>query len=69
MSGWGFGMGLGWITVLLLVAAFVYFMNGNRQDGPSAREILDRRYARGEIDEQEYKRKRKFLEEREGSAS
>lgn len=33
----------------------------SRDDEPSAREILDRRYARGDIDDEEYRRRRAEL--------
>jgi putative membrane protein len=72
MHGWGFGMGLGWLIPLLLIVVLVYYINSNKnskKEGLSAKEILDQRYANGEIDEQEYKRKCDLLEEREGGAS
>jgi putative membrane protein len=63
MMGWG-GMWLGplfMIAVLaLLVAAVVAlarWMSGGRP-GRTARDILDERYARGEIDREEYQRRR-----------
>ena len=58
-----FGMGLGWLILLLLIVALVYFLNGKNKDDDSARDILDKRYANGEIDEQEYKTRKKNLEE------
>ena len=62
MTGWGFTMGLGWIIPLLLIFALFYFINNNNStDKESARDILDRRYANGEIDEEEYKRKKELL--------
>ena len=35
---------------------------GARETGPAAREILDRRYARGEISREEYQQMKKDLE-------
>ena len=62
MTGWGFTMGLGWIIPLLLIFALFYFINNNNStDKESARDILDRRYANGEIDEEEYKQKKEQL--------
>ncbi|WP_418640786.1 SHOCT domain-containing protein [Sulfurimonas sp. ST-27] len=62
MTGWGFTMGLGWIIPLLLIFALFYFINNNNNtDRESARDILDRKYANGEIDEEEYKRKKELL--------
>lgn len=65
---WGTTMGLFWFfVVLLLVLAVVYAVReyGNRQfaggpsgrpgiDHESPREVLDRRYAEGEISREEY---------------
>ena len=42
--------------------ALVYIVNGNKKDGQSAIDILDKRYANGEINEQEYKTKKENLE-------
>ncbi|MCK4875161.1 MAG: SHOCT domain-containing protein [Sulfurimonas sp.] len=58
----GYGMGLGWLIILLLIVLFVYFINGNKKEELSASDILDKRYANGEIDEKEYKTKKKNLE-------
>lgn len=58
----GFGMGFGWLILFLFIVILLYFINGNKKEGISARDILDRRYAKGEIDEQEYKKKRDELE-------
>lgn len=72
---WGWhGMGFGWIFWILIVALIVWLVialsrsagGGNvgvpDESGPNAREILDERLARGEIDDQEYARKRKLLD-------
>jgi putative membrane protein len=74
-DGWGWhGMGFGWIFPILVIAivvgvvALVARRSGDVGPRPedtshaSAREILDQRLARGEIDEQEYKAKRKLLD-------
>lgn len=58
----GFGMGFGWLIFFLFIVILLYFINGNKKEDPSARDILDKRYAKGEIDEQEYKKKRDELE-------
>lgn len=58
--GWGgwlmmtIGMGGFWILLAVLVFALV---RGGRQSGtpsPNAREILEQRFARGDIDAEEY---------------
>lgn len=59
-----FGMFL-WLVLLIAVVVVVMRYLGampNREAGnPSPKEILDARYARGEIDELEYQRRRKAL--------
>ena len=63
MNGWGFGMGFGWIIPLIFIFGFFYFLRSNneRYDEESASEILDKKYANGEISEEEYKRKKANL--------
>ncbi len=63
MHGWGFGMGIGWLIPLLFMVILVYYIKENQKEGDSARDILDKRYAKGEIDEKEYKTKRADLEQ------
>ena len=67
MGGAWFGMGIWWILiVVLLVAGGSILFRGPRDDratdaSTSARDILDARYARGEIDMQEYEEKKRKL--------
>ncbi|SCG43491.1 SHOCT domain-containing protein [Micromonospora coxensis] len=65
MAGWM------WVWPLLVVAALVVLavlvvraVGAGPQPGGrrSARQILDERYARGEIDEEEYQRRRDSLD-------
>lgn len=64
MHGWG--MGWGWIVGLILLI-FIFWMiaksNTGKQQGPeeSALDVLKKRYARGEIDKEEYEEKKKDL--------
>jgi len=58
MHGWA--MGFFWLIPIGLFLVFVYLFKGNKQ-APSAREILDRRYAKGEIDTKEYRERLKEL--------
>lgn len=77
MMGYGYGMmGIGWfwmmfiplILIGIIVYAAVRLANGkhrnyeNKYDGTNhAMEILNQRFASGEINEEEYKRKKELL--------
>lgn len=73
-GGYWLGMGLHGLFWLLLVAAIVVgiiwavrasgrpYESAARKAGSSAREVLDERYARGDIDREEYLARRKDLE-------
>lgn len=66
----GFGGGFMWIIWIALIVAVIWAARGfsnagtgsGRTHAPSARELLDQRYARGEIDEDEYRKRRVNLE-------
>lgn len=71
--GNGYGMGFGgifmwlfWLLVVIGVVWIVKMMVGNGKKGQqadrSALDILKERYARGEIDQQEFEQKRRDLE-------
>jgi putative membrane protein len=59
-----------WIFPMLFLLALVLLLGRRRpwwgerggDSGPSAREILDRRYARGEITREQYQQLRRDLE-------
>lgn len=64
---WGWGMGVGSILFLALIVIGVVLVvrppsrgEGGRDDD-AARRILDERFARGEIDEDEYEHRRRIL--------
>jgi putative membrane protein len=73
--GWGswFGMGLVmtlfWALVIAAIVALVRYVSGSRDASRSTstdesqhpEELLAERFARGEIDEQEYQRRRELL--------
>lgn len=72
MSGWGMGYGFfGWLMMFLLwiiiIAAVVlgvrWLMNGGKQEGSRREEtpldILKKRYASGEIDNEEFETMRR----------
>ncbi|MCO4844539.1 MAG: SHOCT domain-containing protein [Sulfurovum sp.] len=55
-DGWGMGFGM-WFVPILLVIIVIYFLKENtkgEEKHSSAQDILDRRYANGEIDTEEY---------------
>lgn len=66
MDGWsGFGMGLMmvfWLMVLGLIVTLIWFLirkgseSTSDSSGESSLEILKKRYARGEIEEEQYRR-------------
>ena len=69
--GWGHNMGFGggfmWIIWILLIVAIVWLVivvakQDRSSREPSPREILDRRYAQGEIDDETYERIKKELD-------
>lgn len=66
-----FGMGLGglgmilvWVVPLVLLVLLFrrHAGGGARREGKTAREILETRYALGEIDQEEYRKRRADLE-------
>jgi len=63
--GWGMGFGM-WLIPILFVLIVIYFLKENNKDKgktSSAQDILDKRYANGEIDTQEYEEKSDALKE------
>lgn len=66
--GWGTSMLLFWlllVAAIVLLSKFIWgsiFVSG-RNYGKSAIEILKERYARGEIEREEFARKRRDLED------
>lgn len=57
----GFGM---WLIPIVLIIIVIYFLKENSKGegkDSSAQDILDKRYASGEIDKEEYKEKSNVL--------
>jgi len=77
MNGWGMEWGMGWFGGLLMILFWIlvivgvvflvrWLMNAPQRDSSQkspnrALEILKERYARGEIDKQEFEEKKKDL--------
>lgn len=61
--GWGMGFGV-WCTMIVVGFILLYILKGNTkkiEGDSSAQDILDKRYANGEIDTQEYEEKSNTL--------
>ena len=78
MSGWawvfmGFGSVLLWTALIIGVVALVRYVSGTNRLGSgghkSAEELLAQRFARGEIDEAEYRQRLAVLADRAQAAS
>ena len=69
MMGYGYGGGFMWLIVLVLVGAVIYFLlQASKSKGSAVSttetplDILKKRYAKGEIDKEEFDRKKEDLE-------
>jgi len=64
--GWGMGFGMWIIPVLFVLLVFYFLKENNKSEDKhtSAQDILDRRYANGEIDTQEYEEKSNALKKK-----
>ena len=71
-GGWGiFGMffqiaimiGVIYLIVLLFQSLFNSSNSNDRREGKTSLQILEERYARGEIDDEEFKQKKKVLKD------
>ena len=59
--GHGWGMGFGWLIPLLIIAVIYYIFHNKTDEGVSAQDILDKRYASGGISKEEYEEKSRHL--------
>lgn len=65
---WGFGMGLGMLLFFALIVVGIVLLlrpatgSEPRREHDRALEILNERFARGEIDREEYEERRRVLE-------
>jgi len=69
MMGYGYGGGFMWLIILALVGVAVYFLlqvskskTSDRHIAEQPLDILKKRYAKGEIDKEEFDRKKKDME-------
>tara|TARA_R110002050_G_scaffold85091_1_gene181541 strand:+ start:6425 stop:6658 length:234 start_codon:yes stop_codon:yes gene_type:complete len=69
--GWGMGMGWWWVIGLIIVIAVVWMVvkgmsqnnrPGNQPESKSALDYLKERYARGEINKQEFEERKRDIE-------
>ncbi len=62
-AGAGIGMLLFWLIPIVLIVLVVRYVLGEKggKTEPSPLDILKTRYARGEIDEEEFQRKKREL--------
>jgi len=71
-GGWGWGMGFGWIFMVLFwaliilgivaLARWLFVAGGSGRSGQRPLDILKERYARGEINREQYEQMRRDLE-------
>lgn len=72
MDGWGGSFGMGvmiffWLLFLGLIVTLIWFLirkgseSTSKPDNESPLEILKRRYARGEINKEEFRRMKKEI--------
>ena len=65
--GWGAWLAMSvamvafWALVVVVVVAVVRSLRDDSPGGDQARRLLDERFARGDIDEQEYRTRRELL--------
>lgn len=69
MSGWGYalmsvGMVVFWALVIAAVVALVRYLGGSQQPSgsrPTPEQVLAERFARGDIDDEEYRQRQEAL--------
>jgi putative membrane protein len=64
-GGWWWLMGIGWLVFLAIIVGVVLVLVRHTQrtsvGSRTAHDVLDERFARGEIDENEYRQRRDVL--------
>ncbi len=56
----GFGMGFGWIVFIIVIGMIIYLLFANKK---TPKDILDERFAKGEISKEEYEEALKALKD------
>ena len=59
--GMGWGMVLVWLIPIALLAGVLFALRSRGTSAPTTRDILEARYARGEIDRDEYLQKKRDI--------
>ncbi|MGE5319275.1 MAG: SHOCT domain-containing protein [Hyphomicrobiaceae bacterium] len=65
LGGSWIGMGLWWIVLIVIVGLLLWGVTGSGSTPPaneSALEVLKKRYARGEINREEFEQKKRDLD-------
>ena len=57
----GWMMSLGWLIPLLTIAIIFYLVLEKKKERSFAQDILNKRYANGEIDKEEYEERSRHL--------
>jgi len=57
----GWGMGFGWLITLVTIVGIFYLFQEKKKKNSSAQDILDKRFARGDLSIEEYEEKSKLL--------
>ena len=61
-EGHGFTMIFRWLFVFFLIGMVFYYATNIQKESPSAKEILDKKYADGKIDTEEYHKRLEVLD-------
>jgi len=59
----GWNIGFGSLILLLIISLIFYVFENNKKETSSAQDILNKRYANGGIDKEEYREKSRLLRE------
>ena len=60
-GGWWMGLGMAAFWIVVAVGVWALVRAGQRPEHRNARDILDERYARGDLSKDEYEERRRVL--------